>query len=186
MDLKKKIYISITIFGIAAVLLVAFLIYPLFQSINKNSEALLSQKGKLALLKKEVESTQGILSLYEDYQPNLEKLDALFVDPGNPIEFINFLEDNAKASQIVVEISSLQSNITSLSQSKGAKIWSSLDFQLSLNGSFSNFSKYLDKLENSPYLIEILDFSIKKREANSAEIQNLGIGATLSLRVYAK
>jgi hypothetical protein len=189
MDLKKKIYISITIFVIAAVLLVAFLIYPFAKSINKDSEDLLSQKGRLALFKKEAENTEEALSFYKSRQLDLEKIDTLFIDPGNPIEFINFLEDNARASQLEIEIDSLQSSLTSPSQIKGAKIWPSLNFQLSVNGSFPNFSRYLDKLENSPYLLEVLDLSAKKlskEEVGLIETQSPGVNVTFSVRVYTK
>ena len=189
MDLKRKIYISILIFGAVTISLIAFLIYPLFRDINKDSEDLLSQKGRLALFKKEAESTQEALSFYKSRQLDLEKIDSLFIDPGNPIEFINFLEDSARTSQMVVEISSLQSNITSSSQSNGAKIWSSLDFQLSVNGSFPNFSRYLNKLENSPYLLEILDLSAKKvsKEGDGLMgMQSPGVNVTFSVRVYTK
>jgi len=84
----------------------------------------------------------------------LEKIDDLFADPEVPIEFINFLEKNAGKSQLSIEISPMAK--------KETEPWPSLSFQISTVGSFSNFLKFLEKLETGPYLIEISNLNVKK------------------------
>lgn len=183
---KRKIYLSLAIFGIITILLIVLIIYPLFKEIQKNSEEFISQKKKLILLREEIKSLKEIRSLFEIYQTNIDKIDDLFANPEVPIEFINFLEKNAQVSQQEIEIS-----LVSQKEVKD-ELWPSLSFQVSTFGSFSNFLIFLEKLENSPYLIEVLNLNIKKlteREIQLGEFQGLSPGDvkfTFLIKVFAK
>ena len=156
MKQMKKNYLSSIIFLALATLLIIFLIYYFFEEIKKNSEELVSQKQELISLNQEKESLEKIDTFYKNYQSNLVKVNELFIDKEVPIEFINFLEKLATTSQLLIEISPGARKETKEDP------WSNLSFQLSLSGSFPNFLKFLEKLEASPYLIEVLNLNIKK------------------------
>jgi len=70
--------------------------------------------------------------------------------------------------------------------------WQSLSAQLLVTGSFSNFSKFLHKLENGPYLIEVLDLNTKKlteREVQAAGFENIPEADTItafSIKAFTK
>ena len=70
--------------------------------------------------------------------------------------------------------------------------WQSLSAQLLVTGSFSNFSKFLHKLENGPYLIEVLDLNTKKlteREVQIAGFENIPEADTIttfSIKAFTK
>ncbi|MBZ9572050.1 hypothetical protein KJA15_01775 [Patescibacteria group bacterium] len=151
---KRKIYLSLAIFGIITILLIVLIIYPFFEEIKKNSKELISQKKRQISLQEEIKSFKEIESLYKTYQSNIEKIDDLFAEPEAPIEFINFLEKNAEKSQLSIEISPMAEKETGP--------WPSLFFQISTIGSFSNFLKFLEKLETGPYLIEISNLNVRK------------------------
>lgn len=151
---KRKIYLSLIIFGIITILLIVLIIYPLFKGIQKNSEDFISQKKKLILLQEEMKSLKETEVLYKTYQTNIDKIDDLFADPEVPIEFIDFLEKNAEKSQLSIEIS--------LMARKETKPWPSLSFQISTAGSFSNLLRFLEKLETGSYLIEISNLNVKR------------------------
>lgn len=182
MNSKQKIYLSITTFGVIAVLLLSFGIYPLLKDIQKQSEDFISQKEKMASIQREMKNFKEIESSYKANQDNLNKIDELFVDPDVLMDFISFLEKNAQVSQLKIEISPL-------AQKEEIEPWPSLSFNISALGSFPDFLKFLEKLENSSYLIEIFNLNIKRLvegEIKPETFSSGDINATFSIKVYTK
>ncbi len=153
---QNKITISLIIFFFSVILLIIFVIYPLFGEIKENSKELILQKKNMTTLQLKIENLENFKSLYEKYRPSLEKIDNLFVDPEVPIEFIAFLEKTAEETQIEIKISPV-----SLKKSTD-DLWSFIAFQITSNSSFPNFLKFLEKLETSPYLVRIQNLSIHR------------------------
>lgn len=156
MNPRKKIIISLITFGIVTLILIFLIISPLLNQIKENSEELILQKQELILLQEERKNLKEIETVYESYQLNLTKIDKLFIDSEIPIEFVSSLEELASTSQLLIKISPV------VSKEVKEDPWSSLSFQLSLSGSFPDFLKFLKKLENSPYLIEVLNLNTEK------------------------
>ncbi len=200
----KKNYLSIAVFGIISTLFAVFVVLPLFKEIKAVSQNLFLKKNKIVYLSEERENLQKIENLYKTYQSDLERIENLFVDPEVPIEFIGFLEKTAVSSQIKLEISSMtraaakggdeaSASLTTRAAARGGdeqssattkktekeELWQSLSAQLLITGSFSNFSKFLRKLENGPYLIEIVD--LNTRAAAMGEKEDLSSLATRRL-----
>jgi len=212
----KKIYLSIAMFGIISTLLVVFVMWPLFKEIKAISQNLFLKKNKIVYLSEERENIKKIENLYKTYQSDLDRIENLFVDPEVPIEFIGFLEKSATDSQIKLEISSMTraaakgeneatASLTTRAAARGGdeqssattkkteqEPWQSLSAQLLVTGSFSNFSKFLHKLENGPYLIEVLDLNTKKlteREVQIAGFENIPEADTIttfSIKAFTK
>ena len=184
MTIKKKITISTVFFLVLSILLIVFLIYPLFLEIKKNSQDFLSQKQKLIALEEKVENLEKFKIVFPEISPTLEKIDNLFIDPEVPVDFIRFLEKTSQDSQISLKISPAPP----LKIEKDP--WPSLSFQLSLAGSFPNLSNFLEKLKSSFYLIEIQNLTISclsETELKSKEFEQFSLGdvkATLSIKVY--
>lgn len=179
----KKNYISFISFVFLIIVLIIFVVYPLFKEIKSNSQALFVEKNKIIHLKKEREKLKEISDIYKAFQEDLNKIEASFVDSEFPVELINFLEKNGDASQVKLEILSVTK------QSEKEDPWPSLLVQLSVTGEFVNFLKFLTKLENSPYLIEVLDLNIMKsveRETEPGKIALPQIKTILSLKVFTK
>lgn len=186
MSANKKFYIAILIFGILSVLLIVFLISPFLKEIKKRSEELLLEKKKIIFLTKEKENLENIKNLYDFYQLDIEKLEEIFIEPEIPIGFISFLESTASSSYVQLKISSMTKKLEKKDP------WPSLSFQLLLIGSSPNFLKFLEKLENSPYLIEVLDLNIRKiteKEIKPEEFKKIpsaDASAILSIKVFTK
>ena len=185
MTTDKKIYISLAISIFLIVVFVTFLIYPTFKEIKKSSEDLISQKENLAVLEIKAVNLKKFETLYQNLEPNLGRIDDLFIDPGVPVDFISFLEETSKSCNL--------NFFLSLSSSKKIteEVWPSLVFQINLAGSFLDFSKFLEKLESGPYLIEIRDITINKlREAETKkELEKSSLSdveALVLIKVYAK
>lgn len=186
MNLKRKIQISIIFFFGTAILLIAFLIYPLFSEIKKTSQNFLLQKQKLIELEKKVENLEKFKIIFPEISADLEKIDNLFVNREIPVDFIRFLEKTSRDSQISLKISAV------LPLEIETEPWSSILFQLVLAGPFPNVSQWLEKLESSIYLIEIQNLTIthlSETELKSKQYEQFSLGdvkATLSIKVYTK
>ena len=185
MTTDKKIYISSAILILLIILFIIFLICPIFEEIKKNSKDLISQNENLVSLEVKVVNLKKFETIYQNLKPNLEKIDNLFIDPEVPVEFISFLEKTSRSCNLTLSLSlSSQKKIAE-------ETWYSLNFQTNLTGSFLDFSKFLEKLEASPYLIEIKDITINKLKETEAKKESKkssfsNIETTLLIKVYTK
>ncbi|MFH1036757.1 MAG: hypothetical protein V1756_01650 [Patescibacteria group bacterium] len=174
MKQKQKNYF---IFGIL-ILLISFLVFagitPAFKLIQKNSGEFSSQRSLMILMENEMESLELIRENYQDYAPNLEKIDSLFINREAPIEFIRFLEKIASDNSVSIAIT------PSMAEESVGQSWSEMYFQLSASGSSLHFLRFLDKLQNSIHLIEIKSISVQSKEVPG------DIDASLTIKVLAK
>jgi hypothetical protein len=165
------------VFGVINLLLVIFVIFPLIRDIEKSPQDLISQKGQLLLLEKREENFKDLKEHYQSYQADLDEFETFFIDSETPIEFISFLENITQSSQGTIKIS------LASEKKEETELGSALAFNISLDSSFPNFLKFLEKLENSQYLIEILNLNIKKLGGESF---SGNINAAFSIKVLAK
>lgn len=166
----KKIYPVGGILLIINLILFIFVIFPLIQGIKKSSKDLILEKSELFLLEQRKNNLENLKKISDFYQKDLEKIDASFVDPETPIAFIGFLEKTAVSSQVGIEISLAggKSDVESLRS-----------FNVALESSFPNFLKFLEKLENGPYPIEVSTLNMGRTLESK-------ISATLIFSVLAK
>jgi len=183
MILKKKINLSLAVFLILTIFLISFLIYPIYKDIKINSREIILQKEKIASLENEIENLEEFKINYRQIKPNLEKIETLFVNSGAPVGFISFLEKNSKDNKVSIEIS------PSLTIETTKTPWSSMTLQAKTIGSYSNFLKFLEKLESSHYLIEIQNLSITRLAEAELRTQGFSLGdikTDFSLKVFTK
>ncbi|MCH8741391.1 hypothetical protein IH779_00570 [Patescibacteria group bacterium] len=166
----KKIYLIVSITVIINLILIIFIIFPLINSIKNISKDLVSQNSEIFLLEQREDNLKNLKKIYNSNQKNLEKIDASSVNLNTPIGFIGFLEKIAVDSQAGVEIS--------LTEGKSS-FENSLLFSVSLGSSFPNFLKFLEKLENGPYFIEVSSLNIRRTIEGE-------ISAVLTFSVLAK
>lgn len=172
MSTKTKIRILSAILIIAVFSSVFFLIYPLFNDIKKSSSGVLEQKQKLLLLESKVENLEKFKNRYVEIEPDFKKTEGLFIKADLPVDFIRFLEKTAKDSNLSTKIS------LSPSQQAAGEPWQISPFQIAINGSFLNFLGFLEKLQNSQYLIDMQDLSVSSQQS--------GVSANISFWVLAK
>jgi hypothetical protein len=154
---NKKIYITLLIFTLLSLFLVIFCINPLMNGIEKSSKDLILAKNDIATLNAEAAEIDNFKQSYDIYKPNLDKIDQMFVDIKNPVDFIKFLEDTAASCHATSHIS-LPS-----SYQQSAKNF--IDLQIFSSGGFSDVLSFLKKIENGPYLVEVENLTIQNSEA---------------------
>lgn len=177
---KKKINISLVIFTLIVAALIVFFIRPLLIKIKTNSEELLSEKNNAAALEIQAKEIENFGKNYPLYKPNLEKIEQLFIDPKNPVDFIKFLEKTASDSQITSKISLLPP------PKKGDQNF--VAFQFFSSGDFSKMLEFSEKLETGPYLIEIKNLTIKSStEKNTSKNYSPGkVDAIFLIKTFIK
>lgn len=181
MKSRKKIYLSLIIFIGLSVFLIFFVIQPLFQKIQELSADVLNQKSNAMFFEQSLKNLVVQKNLYQSYQPNLEKINQLFVNKEFPVEFISFLEESAKKDQLAMEISSMTA------EKKETDPWSSFVFQIKVTGSFPDLMKFMAKLENIPYLTEVQNFKANEISSGKAKTEKTKeISADFLVKVYSK
>ena len=186
MENKQKIIINLIIFGIITLVLIIVVVFPLLKEIKKNSGEIISVRKEIVLSKTQAEKFEEYREIYEKLTPDLEKIDNLFVNPELPIDLIEFWEKTAADSNLLIDIS------PALPKSAETDSWDSIGFRVILTSSFSNFSKFLEKIEASPYLIEIQNLVIKRIEKGEFRLEEQeltpseDISATLVIKVFTR
>lgn len=165
MTIKNKIKLSLAIFIILCICLVALVILPFLKEIKNNSAGIISQKQNFNSLLAREEISNNFKNRHREIEPNLEKINNIFVDAETPIDFIHFLEKTFSGCDAYLNIS------PGIASKPADGSWFFLNFQLTSISSFPNFLKLLEKLENNQYLIEVQNISIKK--LTQAEVVSL-------------
>ncbi len=137
---------------------------------------MIAQKRTLAELEKKSENLKRFQSTYEIYRANLKKIDQLFVDKEEPVDFIEFLEGEAGRAKLTIDLAPL-----TLKAEEG-DFWPSTSFRVEMAGSFQNFLKFLDKIESSSHLIALSNFNLNKPTQNT----NGDIIISFQIKVYIK
>ena len=178
MDPKKKIYFLLSVCVILILAIVILGVYPAFKEIQENADGFISKKNEILVLDQEIRNFDQIKDKYQSHWLQVDNLGSLFVLREMPIDFTRFLQDLASSSSLPIVISIPPSG------EKGNERWEYFTYNLSLEGSFSNFARFLEKLENSPYLIKLENMNITQQEA--IEGKAAGIRASLLIKVYAR
>ncbi len=172
--MAKKIII-ISILGIICLIFI-FIIFQEIRYFKKGSLVLISQKKELILLENKIKDLENFEEEYREKKEKLKKINQLFLKEDEPVEiinFLNFLRKTATDLEVILNVSpSFQ------------KKENSLTFQLSGRGEYKNIMRFLEKLENAPYLTEISNLFLKTiREKNALTSQ---IEFNLALNIITK
>lgn len=181
MKIKNKIYIIVVFFGLITLFLFVFLVFPFFKNIKNNSDNLFSKKQSIAIFKNQATEVENFKKKYDEYRPNLERIDQLFIDLENPVDFIEFLEKTASSSGIESEIS-----LSPYSLKQEDEF--SITFQFFSSGNFLKILEFTKALESGPYLIEIKNLIIKNSETESTSENNNSerVNATFLIKAFSK
>ncbi len=173
MKSNKKIPKIIFIFSLICLALIIFGVWPLIEEIKKNSKDLISAKNDIANFDVQFSEIENFKNNYENYKINLEKIDQLFINPANPVDFIKFLEDVALKNEIDLQIAMPPITTSEIQSTENFII-----FRLSLKGNFSDILLFINKIEFGPYLIQVKDLTIQNQEDKKT--------ATINIKVFIK
>ena len=141
---RVKSIVSFAVFAIFLILL-AFSAGFSFWKIIKESNNFLSAKNQITVLASQSVDVENFKNNYDNYKANFEKIEAMFLDQQNPLDFIKFLEESAVLAKIDISISP-----PSFTQEGGQKL---LSIQVSCSGTLDGELKFLEAIEKGPYLV---------------------------------
>lgn len=179
MNTKKQIILFWVICLIMAFAIIWFFVIPLFKTISQISSEFVNVNKELAIINNETREIKDTEDICDKIDPDLQKAEDLFVSKDVPIKVIEFLENVATISDLLIEISP-----SSLDDYKDSA-WDFVGFRLVLYGSYVNFMRFLEKIETGPFLIETYNLSIKEISGYK-EFSSGDISAVLIIKVFAK
>jgi hypothetical protein len=180
MRMLKKIIFVPTLILIIAIIFISFFILPTFNQIKKISQNISSLKLDLGNLEKRAENIKNFKREFPTIKDNLSLFENSFIDREFPINFVNFLENTAKSYQLSFEISLLKSEKNYLS------------FQIITIGPSKETFRFIEKVENCPYLVQIerLNFSkLSETEIKTKEMEKISgpiLKSIFSIQVQTK
>ncbi|OGZ35314.1 MAG: hypothetical protein A3A94_02470 [Candidatus Portnoybacteria bacterium RIFCSPLOWO2_01_FULL_43_11] len=159
-------------------IIVYFLILPLVNKIKTASQKYLSNQEALLKLEKRGMIITSLRKSYQEKETDLAKIKEVFLAPEKTVGFISNLENIAVRTENKFEIQTAEPLVK-----KEREEFPSLNFRISLEGSFNNLLKFIAHLENSPYppyrLISLEDLTIKKLKAG--EVQS-----NFNIKIYTR
>lgn len=185
MNPKKQIIITSLILGLISIVFLFFVSLFLVKKIQKNSETIFRQRREFRSLANQGKELEEIQRLYNRVEPDFTRIDNFFLDFEVPVDFIKFLEAAAKDTDVSINIST-----GNIKKRDPELLWNYTDFQIGLSGSFSNFLKFIKKIESAPFLLEITNLSVQK--SGQVETTQKGkkvseeLKANLSIKVFTK
>lgn len=160
---KNKIRLFLSFFIILNIVIVLFLLLPLFKNLKENSNNLINTRNEEFLFDGQINKLNEFKQNRDMYKNNFQKLEQILVDSKNPIYLIESIENMAKESNVLLDIT-LMSNLNKKLESD---YWPSLFLQINSLGDLANTMKFLAKLENSSYLISVQNLKLSKNESTA-------------------
>lgn len=181
LSFKIKILTTSAIFLTIFILFALLIIRPMFENIKKSSEELLATENELVAITEKSRQLAVWKKEQPSLGPELEKVKNIFVDAEMPVEFAEFLEKTTKECNLALKVS-----LANTKEGKEAGIFF-LDFKVSTKGTFPDGLKFLDKLENAPYLVDISSLNIIKggKEQTISDYLTSETEFNFSLKVFA-
>ena len=177
MNPKRKIILISLIFGVVNISAIILFLIPFLKEIKGSFSELAVMKKELASSQELLENVNKIKDTYRNIEADLNKIDNLFVDQAVPVGIITFWEDAAQNCDVKINPSSITLRNADEKEKKSSP-WNFLLFQMSLEGSFSNFLKFLEKNENGPYLSELRTITVRSRAGFPGDV-NAGLGGKI-------
>jgi Tfp pilus assembly protein PilO len=184
MNTQRKIYLTLVILAVVIIVLLFFLIRPLVAKVKAVSDNFIEKNNSLASF--EERGTDYLARLrgeYLDIESQIPEINKYFLFPNEVIDFILAIEEIATLSSNYQEIKEVGSSEEDI-----------LSFQILLRGNFPNLIKFLARLENMEYFIDIHSLQITRiteRERSGLEKEGImvlvgDVKSTINIGVYVK
>jgi len=168
---KTKIIAVILLTVVVIALWGVFAARPLLERMVEDSKKLTWQRSILALTERQLMDVYLFQKKYVQLKGTLDKVDSSFINFKAPIDFIEFLEREAKKSNLEIIIMP-----SGTGEQDPFRI---IDFEIVLAGSFPQCLRFTESLEMSPFLFELSDLRIEKISQRSnwlRRFEKLSIG----------
>jgi len=163
LNLKKKIIIFLIIFFTIILSLIYLIVIPTITDIKKMGKEIEAQRLDLENKYIKGQSLKQLSENLKKIEPQLNKLDNIFINQNRELEFITTLEGRAQINNVGQKI-----NLASAQVIEGNDVqnYKKIPLQLFTQGSFLNQVNYLLNLEALDYYINIKSIELYPISAN--------------------
>lgn len=177
--MRQKTIIAIAALVVGIFLFAVLAIMPLLRGMSKDSRHFEVQYLKVLTAASAEKEAAEFLKFSQAREEDFEKIESIFVDAETPIGFIRFIEKIAATSNLTVKITP-----DTVKKQKGVP-WPVMDFQLASSASYPVFLRFLEKLENGPYLLKVQNTSLTRDRTSQGE-ENVAqdVSFTLLVQVF--
>lgn len=164
---EKKI--SIAGFIIAAIIacIIIFVIIPGISGIKKIGEDIMQQRIDAENKYKKGQKLNKLAENLKIIEPQIEKLDQIFINQNDALKFITSLEETAEKNKVKQKINLL------IAQKAPFNNYQKMPLQLFIEGNFIDELNYLLSLENLNYFVNIKLLEITAGEAKGGSADML-------------
>ena len=165
---KTTVYLFFLVWASLFFILFFLVLLPLFKDIDFLSSELLFQNRAIKLFDLRDKNINTFKKSYNLKIDEIKTLESVFISREAPINFIEFLEKEAADNNLEIKIKPL--NINSIKN----KNWQPIGFTVIVGGDFPNCLKFLDRLENNHWLVDILNLRMERiSERNKNEVRGI-------------
>jgi len=179
LNLKKKIIISLVVFILIIACLIYFIVIPTIKDIKRMGVEIEIQRIDLEEKYQKGQSLRQLTETLEEIEPQLSKLNQVFINQNRELEFITTLEEVADYSNIMQKIN--LSDFQGIDNQKYKK----MPFQLFAQGSFINQMNYLTYLEALNYYININFLELSPGSAQLASSGETSAQGSINMLIIA-
>jgi lipopolysaccharide export LptBFGC system permease protein LptF len=173
-DLKQKLLIIASTFFLLLVVLIYFIIIPTIKDINSLATKIGDQRYEV---ERKYQQSQGFKKEFGNLikiEPEINKLNQVFISKNRELEFITSLEDIAAKNNVAQKINLVYEKNTE-------QIYQKNTLQLATATNFKNQINYLSNLETLSYYINIKSLSLSINQIPSAKNENNEKGLNMSI-----
>lgn len=174
MHLKKKFIISTALFITVSAGIVYFMIIPAINNIKNTGNEIISTQQEADAKYNKIINLKKLTADVKKIEPDLAKLQKIFIDKNNQLDFIQILENIAKKNNVDQEI-----NI--------GYITDKTEIKLVIRGDMNNLYDYLQDIEALDSYINIKNLSVSSAdEADPHSIDNGEQIGNLVMNIHAE
>lgn len=179
LKINRKIFLIVAVFAAFAIALTAGLFFPLIADIRKIAQNTVDFRATAAVDDLRVDNAADFARFAKEEKENFLAMAAVFADAAMPLDLIGTLENAAATAGARIEFLPLPA------PPAGA---ASLRLEAKISGSPPATLRLIEKIENSPYLIEIENVAIfSETPAASENTEEAGlVQGRILLKIYAK
>ena len=180
LKINRKIFFIAAVFAAFAIALTAGLFFPLIANIRKIAQNTVDFRATAAVDDLRVDNAADFARFAKKEKENFLAMAAVFADAAMPLDLIGTLEAAASAAGARIEFLPLSAPPTAAG--------SSLRLEAKIGGTTTAILRLIEKIENSPYLIEIENVAIfSETPAASENTEEAGlVQGRILLKIYAK
>jgi hypothetical protein len=183
-NISNKPLTLAAMFAAAVAAMIIFAVVPLIADIKSAGSQISGQIAEAADYDRRIVNARGFTLFNKRESRDMEKIAGVFADGRMPLELINSLENAAKSSGVEYEF------LPAAAQNP-KNSWPAIKIEVSVSGAVPAILQFIERLENSPYLIEIESAAIRAAvepaaRQNLPRISSDAAEARILLKIYAK